>query len=456
MQSEVVPSLNAETQTHITNKIAGLLLLSKADSRMAHALAVFGLFKIDFPEPLEQVSLTWDALGVCVTSPRFKGLCTCDADPKAPRINMVPNDPERHASTCDVWKLYTLGSHANLINVEDDGKALVWDFAWPRTKPNRNALEASFGELKAQTLWENFEKGWNTLMTMLPPQGPSMKERLEASEPPTVMDFDDMDLDLSQTPVKVAELNPKPEFPDPFTGANPEPSIEEVATKTKKVREGKAKAEKKKETDPTEPTPPEPSESAAEPETTNEDTTITVVFSNIPGIEEGTVLKKNAREKKRAGESDSTEAPKKTIPACLKFRDLLKEECAGLLRSADDIADCESFPADMIKLLKNRLDRLAIKAAHLAYRGGHDNEDPGAINIIIETTLANVQGATNAAIRDLGMAPQLPKSWEDFQKELKDQMDVAKAAVIIMSQMGIGIAIQEPPKLKDAEGKALV
>ena len=118
---------------------------------------------------------------------------------------------------------------------------------------------------------------------------------------------------------------------------------------------------------------------------------------------------------------------------------LILDELNGIKTAVEFIRDADSFPLESVKNLKARLDRLALKTAHLIYRGRHDMDDPSSINPMVEVTLANDSGTVNGAVRDLGLAPEKANSWADFKKEIKTVVDMADSMTEIMSQAGMAV-----------------
>jgi len=68
---------------------------------------------------------------------------------------------------------------------------------------------------------------------------------------------------------------------------------------------------------------------------------------------------------------------------------------------------------------------------------------------MVEITLCNVTAVVNSAMRDLALCPEKPGSWETFGDNIKEALDIAKASVKYMSQVGMGPAIQEIPPPKE-------
>lgn len=466
--------MTPELNTEVVRRLNGILLLNKPENRTSNLMAVFGLFPTDFAIQ-DPALVSYDATGILVEADAFKGLCTCADDPKSPRVYRIAGDPERHNGRCDAYKAYAIAMNPWLVDVEHiekDGRPRsVFSFQWPRelTSHERDVLVTRFTELQADSLWGGFLKGWNEIMALLPEPVASYASKLEAEEDgpapdpetgtPTPeatgaqasegMDFGDMDITFSDDPKGESAAPPATEKP-----------LEEVIQETAAARKGRGK---KKEKAPEEPQPAQTAVGTEEPASlVSPGGTVITLLPQDPGPTAHPATdapdKKadaGAKEKKEDGKKKD-EKPKKINPAVRKFVEVAREEISGILTSLDFLMDTEGFPVDSLKMLKSRFDRMGIKTAHLVFRGGHELERPGAINPLIEITLANVNGKVGAAIRDLGLSPEKPNSWVDFRKELKEAADISESMSDIMAQMGVSEAIQEPPKLKDKEGKALV
>lgn len=474
-----------ETAAEIIKKIGDLLLLRNEETRQRNLLAIFGLFHTDFSKP---ILVSYDENGVLVVCPQFGGVCTCQQDPKFPKTHRIPNDPELHSSRCDVYRSYALAMHECLRDVtyakDQKGQdTICFDFFWPRTLTTkmRNVLVTAFPEIQADSLWANFTKGWERIMKFLPEPPAPWNERMGGTEseapaekapvpttPNMAMDFD-LDLDVA---------TPGPELK---TEAVKQPPLEEVIKETTAKRKGgrKKKEETEKTAEQAAPSTVE-IETEANPSAGEQQPVVEMeVVSTTPIPEEGSVNTnvedapapakaaenapptgkepKDGKGKKKAEGKDAKEKTVKKIdPAREKFVTLIRDELSGISNAIAFIEETEGFPVEAVKNLKARFDRLALKTAHLIYRGRHDADAPGVINPMVEVTLANISGTVNGAVRDLGLAPEKVNSWVDFKKEIKSAMETADSMAEIMAQIGMADVVQPPPKLKDREGNALV
>lgn len=73
----------------------------------------------------------------------------------------------------------------------------------------------------------------------------------------------------------------------------------------------------------------------------------------------------------------------------------------------------------------------------------------------MEITQVNVVSVVRAACRDLELAMEKPKAWEEFSKTLAEVVKKTKSMEEILDQHGIADAVQEPPRLKDDQGNSL-
>lgn len=483
-----------ETAAEIIKKIGAMLLLGKEETRQRNLLSILGLFHTDFGKSL---TVSYDADGILAVCNAFGGTCTCHEDPKFPKTHRIPNDPDFHSSKCDVYRNYALAMHECLQDVtfdktvKDGTDVICFNFFWPRTltPKMRNVLVTAFPELQADALWGNFVKGWDRIMKLLPeppiPYSQKDGEASGSSEPvkveaesvvaPTAVptpsmdmgDFDDLDLG-GTTPT--APTEPKAEDLVPLEQA--------IAETAKKRGRGKAKKEPEAE-EPKEQAAPKTVEIETEPQASpsggEQPKTVEVEATVIEPVAEAEEQPQEAgneppapaidapqedkpKGKKKGKEKDPGKDAevKKIDPARERFVKLILDELNGIKTAVEFIRDADSFPLESVKNLKARLDRLALKTAHLIYRGRHDMDDPSSINPMVEVTLANVSGTVNGAVRDLGLAPEKANSWADFKKEIKTVVDMADSMTEIMSQAGMADIVQEPPKLRDSQGKALV
>lgn len=413
-----LPPATAEA---LRSKLRGYLLLSKAENVTPHCLAILGLRPRDFCPPDGATHwVHWEPDALYVQAKVF---------------------PDDHPSIANVM------GHEDLIGYEpeEDGTA-IYTFQWPRhIEANRPEIQDVFPETQADPLWKTFVRGWADITPLFPPVEPSIASlkgdddepattmladasgTLEGNQAPLLGDFDDgMDLgseeitDPGETVLVIQTAAEEGSALEVVHGAG-DPAIEAAAQAVLDAQSAEKKRGRGR---------PKGSTKAA----------------------------KEAQQDAGLGDVQTEITPegKTVIPACVKFADILEEELNRLRSVGDLIRAAEDFPIEAIRSLKNSLDRLALRSAHMEFRGQHDTDDPRAINPLVEITLANISAAASAAVRDLGLAPERPKAWEDFSKAVKETVDLAKSMLDIVSQMGAGPAIQEPPRLKTEDGKTLV
>jgi len=435
--------MDANIATALKSRLRGFLLLTKAENVTPNVLAMLGLFPSDFPD--KHVQLLWDEDSITVQSRAISALCDCQEHPKDPKVQT--DGQTYHASTCAIAMRQKLLNHPCLMDLDGDEAEATWTFCWPRDLADyRAVIQTRFGELQGEALWKNFQKTWGSIVGGMPDPGPSLGERINPDakpEPETripaeesaraaatadlPISFDD-DLDFNevltpapgqdQRPALLVEMSTDHNEISIVHGAG-DPGLEAAAQAVLDAQDGKRGR----------------------------------------GRPKGTTkaAKEQAKELK-ASDFQPVETPegKKTFPACVRFAQVLEEELCRL-RSVGDLIrnEDERFPAETIESLKNSLDRLALRTAHLQFRGSHDADAPNALNPMIEVTLANVIASTNAATRDLSLSPEKHGSWEAFKKAMKEVLDVAGSMNDIMSQTGMGPVISEGTMLKDAEGKTL-
>jgi hypothetical protein len=406
--------MDPATEALLTAKIKGLLLLNKSEAVTRNVLAILGLFSIDFADA-QTLQVLCDADGVTVRDKSFQCACTCQSshDPKVVRVG-----DDFHASVCHRAMEQRLAQDPNLVDADIDPSGTIWTFQWPRDiEPNRNVIAECFTELKQEALWKNFRRAWSELVALMPDDPRPQVADVEVAQD---QDADPgFDFDIPDTPETTEREQIVQDTVD-FIAANllscpPHMHPEEADT----VIQASAS-----------PMPQEP--------TTDE--------KRGRGRPKGST--KSAKEQAlepSASDFVAQGEAKKTIPACVKFANILRDEMSRLSSEAEFIRGCEEFPLESIRSIKTSLDRLALRAAHMEFRGAHDADDPHAINPLVEVTLANVTAVLNGAVRDLGLAPEVPKTWEEFCRNIKEARDVADDMHGIMSQMGAGAAIQEPP-----------
>lgn len=433
----------------ISAQIKGLLLLTKSENVTKNVLGILGLNAANFPGG--EVQIMWDDAEITVQS----------------KTTIAEHDAYA-----------ALVAHKCLVDMDSDDDGIVWTFQWPRNiQPYHGAIVACFPELGQEVFWGNFKKAWYKITGQMPEPREPLSERTESTpaENPVV----GMDLG-SNGPSSMGSINvategedipPEPRIPEDLPQA---PSFDDLDFDSTPAKEE---------------APALALTTTAEPDSKIEvvhgagDPSLEAAAQAVIDAQEAkrgrgrpplTPEQKAAREAEKGGkrltipshethlgsvapvETAGKDGPKKVIPACVKFAEILEEEFARLRAVAQCVKEAEAFPMETIKGLKSSLDRLALRAAHMEFRGAHDADDPNAINPLVEVTLANVTAVANTATRDLGLAPERPKAWEDFKKNLKEAVDLADDMCGVMSQMGAGPAVQEPPRLKDGEGRSIV
>jgi len=415
--------------TQLETKIRGLLLLQKLDQVNPNILAMLGMFSSDITNnhPLQ---IMFDADEITILSKPLPDVCTCDkADPKVTKV-----DRGLHTERCNRVLRQKLLAHANLIRVDEDETETTWTFQWPRDITGyRNILETRFKELSDKDMWSSFQKSWAQITNMMPDPEPSLSEQEQENQPltdtqieegaeeiiaqvstppdpeePVGMDFD-TDMDFSDN---LDDLMPPPTKPIIAfqTSHNTEisvvhgagnPAVEAAAQAvldTQEVKRGRGRPKG----------------------TTN--------------------LAKARAQELTAGDFEPTQAQdgKKVFPACLKFGQFASEELSRLCTVLQQIiVPDDGFPLETIESFKNSLDRLALRAAHLQFKGRQDQDEP-TLDGIVEVTLMNVTASANVAVRDLGLSPEKPESWQKYQKDMKEVIGKADSMFDIMSQSGMG------------------
>ena len=402
----------AAAATTIISHLRGFLLLHKEADANHNLLAILGMFPSDFPTA---PSLLWDNDGITVQTRMFNATCTCSSHSLDPKINKVEIDGGWHASTCHLAMVQKLLVHSCLIAVEDDGEDMTWTFQWPRDlEPNRYVIGTRFPDAAEDTLWPAFKKSWSNITDMMPEMEFSLAEKAGAipvAEEEWKPLVDDFDLDFT-SPIAEPEPDPEPEISVVHGAGNPE--VEAAAQKY-----------------------------------------IDAQPKRKPGRPKGTSAKAQeaAKELASADFAPVVVEGKKVFPSCQKFGQFASDELSRLCTVVMQIVTAEDhFPVDTIESLKNSLDRLALRAAHLQMRGRHEEDNPNALNPLVEITVANVEANIASAVRDLGLAPEKASSWETFVKSVKESLDVAKCLGEVMSQTGAGPTIQEPSTAKNGAG----
>lgn len=398
----------------IQDKIRRWILPGKpGETPLRNILCYLGLYTNDFPDG-KKSQIMWDENEITISSKAFPVACNCDQkDPK-----VVAIDEGWHSPRCNLAMAWTLMHHRDLVDMEDDDETArtTWTFQWPRSlKGRREVIQVVFTEVADDGLWEAHQETWRHIVALMPDPRVSLAERaslgLEDEDdgievpadlpdaPPLDYDFD---MDLSAPA-------PEPEPEIVWTGDMPEVPMEDLA---KAVDEALG-----------EPEQPRKGKKRGRPFGTTK-------AAKNAAIEIGSVQVEDTPEGKR-------------VPICQKFAAMMDDELVYLGSMTKTIREAEAFPKDAVAALKNLLDRLALRAAHLEARRPHDSEEAKPLSPIIETTLLNVSAQTKAAVRDLGLAPENPLSWETYVKSIKEVASLADALHDVVSQTGISPYITE-------------
>jgi hypothetical protein len=411
--------MEPDVSATLKNRIKDLLLMPKAEIP-ANILAVLGLRPADFIDPYLRMS----AEEVVVLS--------------------KPLPQERGE------KMIT---HPCLLDVDVDATTSTWVYQWPRDiTPYHATLGEVFGELKNEVLWGNFCKSWANVAVLMDEPIMSLKEKLDAEqaaeaaldaaadeiampvvngEPAASFD-DDLDFSTPAMPVNgepILVLETTAEVDSPITvvhgAGNPaiEAAAQVVLDRPKRNRVLDAMEEELKEP------APEPKRGRGRPAGT-------------------TKRAKAMAQELTAEEFVPTEDPsgKKSIPALVRFADQLSQEVGLVDDLTRNIAEAEAFPKDTIRTLKDLLDRLANKAAHLQYKGIRDEDTSGRMDGLIDVTMTNVSSIVTTALRDLELSYDRPDSWDAFGDALKAARDLAGSVESLMTQPCAGPVIREAPE----------
>jgi hypothetical protein len=426
----------------LKTRIKDLLLLNKPDPEREknNILAVMGLFAIDFPDP-DRITLVWDENDIAIMSRTPAAHCTCQMSPD-PKSHKVGDD--WHGMACALVIKDHLLKHSCLVDVDDDDRNTTWTFQWPRNIMGyRNTLVAQFPELKDEALWKNFVRSWGDLAAMMPEAVPSLAERLAEEEeaPEEEPPATEPEPEVEKSPdSSEANFEDGLDFDMPIAPPVEEPeAVEEPLPANQELETKLSKKTAPKEDPPLDAQPQAPET----PQAADNVVPLDTKAKRKPGRPRATEAPASAQEKELAPADfrPKEEKGKKVYPAVLKFSIMAMEEIMRLGDEIKALPNAEGFPTESIRGIKTSLDRLALRTAHLEFRGP-DSESPNAINPLVEVTLQNVIAVATTACRDLGLAPEKAASWEAFVKNVKDAKDKAGAMYELFSQIGAGPVIQ--------------
>jgi len=397
----------------LASKLKGYLLLGVGANVTPNCLAMLGLTAKDFPEP-NSLKVHYEPDGIYVQAKAFT------------------TEPAERIMT-----------HPDLVALDPDADdRVVYSFQWPQDISGaRPQIQKVFPETEADPLWDAFVKGWAEITALMPPPEPSLASQTGEGDEGA----------LFQQPVDAPPLGPSYEDSMDLTGdldlgGSNEPILDFQGNDQVTVLAVQTTAEPESKIQVIHGAGNPAVEAAAQQVLDAQE------VKRGRGRPKGTT--KAAKEQKAELKAEDFTPTTDGIPALQKFAAFATEELARLQQMVDGIGGSDFFPHDSIEALKNSLDRLANRTAHLQFKGKHDDDAPDAINPLLEVTLVNITSIFNNALRDLHLAPERPESWKTFAKESKVAIDKAGSAEDMMSQPGAGPAIQEIQP-RDGDGRAI-
>lgn len=397
----------------ILANIQKFLLLPQAKENAKHnVLAMLGLFALDFPAG--GVELFQDASEITVVSKKFPEGCNCDHDdPKVVNVGQG-----LHTARCNRSMLQALTNHPCLSEFEDDDDDTTWTFVWPRDVSHfRAVIQTRFAEVKDDTLWANFKTSWKAITDTMP-EAEIVEDPESApvrNDDPDTIDFDsDIEFGSDEpipetehadpTPDPLEDLTPPPHATIEVVHGAGNPAIEAAAQAVLDDQEAKRGRGR-----------PKGSTKAA----------------------------KQAKTELAPGDFTPEETPTggMAYPAIRKFAGFASEELNRLCGVLRDIMTADGFPLETIESFKSSLDRLALKAAHLQFKGRQDEDESNTLDPMIEVTLMNLTASANVALRDLNLSPEKAESWQKYQKDMKEVIGKADSMQDLMGQVGMGPVI---------------
>lgn len=425
----------------IGKKIRGILLLHKTQNVTPHLLGALGLTAFDFGvESAKETAAILDEsecpMQIRVVTPGFgqDTPCTC-AKSRLDKTVAIPGQANKHTSDCLLSLKHKLNTHPNLktFGRTESGKAR-YQFELPYHFSNsaNGILRSYFPELENPLLMGNFEKAWRQIMDIA-----GVKPPVEETGAP------------GESGAELANVSD--DLDDLFGGAELE-----ARTATAQEQPVEVAQEDLAENVPPEPTnisdlvPPTPTPA---PKGKKGKKTEDHFGSGAPS--EPKKDKQEEGEKKKDGK-EKEDKTGKVYRSLTLLANNLEEECSRFMSIAKGFREkMEAFPKESVRSLKCSLDRLAKQAAQTEYKGEHERENEKSINPVVEITQVNVVSVVRAACRDLELAMEKPKAWEEFSKTLAEVVKKTKSMEEILDQHGIADAVQEPPRLKDEQGNSL-
>lgn len=426
----------------VRKKIRGILLLHKTQNVTPHLLGALGLTAFDFGvDNAKETAAVLDEsecpIQIRVVTPGFTQdtPCTC-AKSRLDKTVAIPGQANKHTSDCLLTLKHKLNTHPNLKSFgRTESNKARYQFQLPYEFSNsaNGILRSYFPELENPLLMGNFEKAWKQIMEIagIKPEEASTLEQVEAAPEQTEAE-----------PARVAD-----DLDDLFGGAELE--AQTAAAQEQPVEVVQEDLAEIAENVPPEPTnisdlvPPAPAPKGKKAKKTEDH-----FGSGAPS--------EPKKDKQGEGEKKKEEKTGKVYRSLTLLANNLEEECSRFMSIAKGFREkMEAFPKESVRSLKCSLDRLAKQAAQTEYKGEHERENKKSINPVVEITQVNVVSVVRAACRDLELAMEKPKAWEEFSKTLTEVVKKTKSMEEILDQHGIADAVQEPPRLKDEQGNSL-
>jgi hypothetical protein len=443
--------------TLFLSKVRGFLLLKNPADAAHNLLSILGLYTIDFPDR-ESVEVSYDENGINILTKPFGAKCTCANEKEELKLRLEHTGHGiRHTTSCDLARREKVSYHELVREIDaTDPVVSVYDFDWPRDiEPYRNSIVTRFPEQANDGLWKAFSKTWADIVDLLP--------ALPEAEDDSLFAGAELDAVTEREDCPLADVSIC--FGDTVQG------IEDGMADT--FEQKIANSDDDCDYDSDIPIPVAATKLVASLEQPPKQVSVTEALG-VPGCENvlfhGDLLPAQAQPepsapKRRGRKPGSTNAAKaireaeasemkpedfvatpatkgepQVLPACSFYAKMMREEFARLSATMEDIEVASVIPVEDLKMVKESLDRMALRSAHMELRGVNEDGER-RVNMLIETTVSNVLETMQAATRDLGLAPDDPRTWEAFRKLLSDVSDKAKAMLELMTQPGAGPAI---------------
>lgn len=138
-----------------------------------------------------------------------------------------------------------------------------------------------------------------------------------------------------------------------------------------------------------------------------------------------------------------------------KFTKTMLDLVAAAANGVAGLKDAKK-PEEAILNLARVFDKLSVRCAREAVLVS-EAEKPRPINPLVEITSINLASNLKTVARDLEHGKGLPKTWEETAAALKENVKVAQAVQLIISQTGVsGTVVLPGTPLKDEDGNPIV